>query len=118
MIARIWRGNTRAEHADQYGEFLTRKGFSDYRGTPGNRGALLLRRDGEGTAEFMLISFWEDLDAIRRFAGPQPEKAVYYPEDERYLLGKEPHVHHYEVAPGSLPEMARLLGSEAVVRSA
>ena len=45
-----------------------------------------------------MISFWEDFDAIRRFAGPHPEKAVYYPEDDRFLLGKEPNVAHYEVA--------------------
>ncbi|HYB52503.1 MAG TPA: antibiotic biosynthesis monooxygenase [Thermoanaerobaculia bacterium] len=118
MIARIWRGNTRREHAEEYGRFLERKGFSDYRATPGNRGALLLQRRGEESAEFVLISFWEDFDAVRRFAGQNPEKAVYYPEDEHYLLGKEPNVAHYEVAPASLPEMARWLGAQEVGRSA
>lgn len=98
MITRVWRGHTRSEDADAYGAFLESRGFADYRGTPGNRGALLFRRVGVGTAEFILVSFWEDLDAIRRFAGPDPEKAVYYPEDEHFLLGKEPRVMHYELA--------------------
>ena len=107
MIARVWRGNTRASDAEAYGAFLEAKGFADYRGTPGNLGAILLRRASSSeTAEFVLISYWRDLDAVRRFAGPDAEKAVYYPEDERFLLGKEPHVAHYEWIAGSLPTEA------------
>jgi len=98
MIARIWRGHTRASDADEYMAFLQRSGLADYRATPGNEGVLTLRRVENGTAEFVLISFWRDFDAIRRFAGPDPEKAHYYPEDDRFLLGKEPRVTHYEVA--------------------
>jgi heme-degrading monooxygenase HmoA len=98
MITRVWRGHTRSEDADAYGAFLESRGFADYQETPGNRGALLFRSVGEVTAEFILISFWEDLDAIRRFTGPDTEKAVYYPEDEHFLLGKEPRVTHYELA--------------------
>ncbi len=98
MITRVWRGHTRSEDAAAYGAFLESRGFADYRDTPGNRGALLFRSVGEVTAEFILVSFWEDLEAVRRFAGPEPEKAVYYPEDEHFLLGKEPRVTHYELA--------------------
>jgi len=101
MIARIWRGHTRASDAEAYTEFLERTGLADYRATPGNEGALILRRLENGAAEFVLISFWRDFDAIRRFAGPDPERAFYYPEDDRFLLGKEPHVTHYEVASGA-----------------
>jgi heme-degrading monooxygenase HmoA len=108
MIARIWRGCTRSGDAREYGAFLERKGFADYRGTPGNRGALLLERHAEGTAEFLLISFWDDFDAVRRFAGPDPDKAIYYPEDEHYLLGKEPRVTHYELAAEFAPEAGRV----------
>jgi heme-degrading monooxygenase HmoA len=105
MIARVWRGITRVEEADEYQAFTERKGLSDYRGTAGNLGALLLRRDQETTSEFVLISFWEDFDAVRRFAGPDAEKAVYYPEDEHFLLGREPRVTHYEVPAGYLPRV-------------
>ncbi len=103
MIARVWHGTTRAKDAEEYAAFLEARGFSDYRGTPGNRGALLLRHSSGETEEFVLISFWPDFDSIRRFAGPDAEKAVYYPEDERFLLGKEPRVTHYEVAASALP---------------
>ena len=114
MIVRIWRGNTRLQDAEAYGTFLQAKGFSDYHATPGNEGALLLKRLSDDAAEFVLLSFWKDFDSIRRFAGPDPEKAVYYPEDERFLLGKEPRVTHYEVVAGALP--AEILGSAEVAR--
>lgn len=97
MIARVWRGRTPAEKADAYAAFLERTGLTDYRATPGNRGVLALRRIQGGVAEFELISFWESFEAIRRFAGADEEKAFYYPEDDEFLLEKEPRVAHYEV---------------------
>ena len=98
MIARVWHGHTRAEDADAYGAFLETRGIGDYKSTPGNAGALLLKRVAETTAEFTLISFWESFEAIQRFSGKDVDKAVYYPEDEHFLLGKEPWVIHYDVA--------------------
>lgn len=58
----------------------------------------MLTRKTEGKAEFVLISFWKSLEAIKRFAGPEIEKAVYYPKDKEFLLRLEPFVEHYEVA--------------------
>jgi heme-degrading monooxygenase HmoA len=97
VIARIWRGRTPPAQADTYFAFLQRTGIKDYRATEGNRGVRVLRRlDGE-EAEFMLISLWESLEAVRRFAGDDVERAVYYPEDKDFLLAFEPTVVHYEV---------------------
>ena len=103
MIARVWRGNTPVEKAREYRDVLERTGLEEFRRTPGNRGALVLEREDRGAAEFLVISFWEDFEAIRRFAGPALTRAVYYPEDDRFLLGKEPEVVHYEVAAGAAP---------------
>ncbi len=100
MIGRIWHGITRAEQAKEYLSYIEETGLKEYRATRGNRGAWILRRIDGDAAEFLVVSFWEDFDAIRRFAGPEPEKAVYYPEDDRFLLGREPKVIHYEVAAG------------------
>ena len=97
MIARIWRGVTRAEHADVYMDYLEATGLKDYRATPGFAGLQVLRRIADDRAEFVLITFWESWDAIRAFAGDDPETSVYYHEDDDYLLEKEPHVTHYEV---------------------
>ncbi len=118
MIARIWRGNTRAEKADEYLGYVEETGLKEYRQTPGNLGAVVLRRVERDAAEFLVVSFWEDFEAIRRFAGPQPEKAVYYPEDDIYLLGKEPRVAHYEVAAGWLPEVRGIPPAREIARSA
>ena len=107
MIARIWRGITLVEKADDYLAYLHETGLKDYAHTPGNRGVSVLRRNQGEHCEFMLISLWESMDAVRAFAGENPDRSVYYPEDEQYLLQMEPLVRHYEVAeqidPESLP---------------
>ena len=97
MIARIWRGRTLAAHADQYLDYLQKTGVKEIRATPGNRGVRILRRITGEEAEFQFISFWDSLDAILAFAGPDIERAVYFPEDTAFLLELEPTVAHYEV---------------------
>jgi len=78
-------------------EYLQRTGLKDYASIPGNRGVWVLRRVYEGEAEFTLISLWDSWDAIKAFAGPEYEKAVYYPKDKKFLLELDPNVTHYEV---------------------
>lgn len=97
MIARIWRGVTPEARADAYFDYLMKTGVPALRATAGNRGVYVLRRLAEGRAEFLLISLWESFEAIRRFAGPELDKAVYYPEDKDFLLELEPRVSHFEV---------------------
>ncbi len=98
MIARMWRGVTPAEKAEQYMDYLVKTGLKDYRATPGNQGVQVLQHTSDNKTEFLLISFWESFDAIRAFAGDDIEKAVYYPEDEAFLLELEPTVKHFENA--------------------
>ena len=97
MIARIWRGVTREADKDTYFEYLQKTGLKEYASIPGNRGVWVLRRVDDGKSEFTLISLWDSWDAIKAFAGPDPEKAVFYPEDEMFLLERGPRVTHYEV---------------------
>lgn len=97
MIARTWRGATRAADADRYVEYLHRSGFPGYREVEGNRGVLALRRVRGDRAEFLLVTLWDSPEAVRRFAGDQPERAVFYPEDDRFLIERDEHVDHYEV---------------------
>ena len=100
MIARIWRGWTNADVASVYVTYLQETGMRAYRGSPGNRGAWILhRRDGDRT-EFITLSFWDSVDAVRGFAGDDIEQAVFYPEDERFLLDREERVHHFEIEAG------------------
>jgi len=106
MIARIWRGITLAEKADAYIAYLNETGLRDYGKTPGNRGVTVLRRLQGEHCEIVLISLWESMAAVRAFAGENPERSVYYPEDEEYLLEMEPLVRHYDVADQILPAEA------------
>jgi len=97
MIARIWRGETRADRAEAYTAYLEKTGATECRETPGNRGVRVLRRLVGDRAQFVFISFWDSWDAIRAFAGADVEVAHYYPEDKDFLLYLEPKVEHYEV---------------------
>lgn len=96
-IVRTWRGATRAEDGDAYLGYLLATGLAAYRSTPGNLGALALRRVDGGRAEFLVLSLWDSEAAVRRFAGDDPGRAVFYPEDERFLVDRDDHVDHWHV---------------------
>jgi heme-degrading monooxygenase HmoA len=102
MIARVWHGTVRPGTGDDYAAYLDRTGVRECRATPGNQGVYVLRRDEPDGTEFTFISLWESLEAIRRFAGTDIERARYFPEDRKYLLTLEPTVTHYHVS-ASLP---------------
>jgi heme-degrading monooxygenase HmoA len=97
MTARIWTGTVRRADADVYADYIRATGFAAYGETPGNQGAWMLRRDDGEHTEFITLSMWESVDAIRAFAGEDIEAAVLYPEDERYLVDGASAVSHYEV---------------------
>ena len=97
MIARIWTGAVRTQDGDDYAAYIGETGLAGYRATAGNRGAWLLRRDVADRTEFVAFTLWDSLDAIRAFAGDDPETAVYYPEDDRYLVERDDKVRHYDV---------------------
>jgi heme-degrading monooxygenase HmoA len=104
MIARIWRGAVRAQDAAAYAAYVQRTGIEGYQRTPGNRGAWLLWRVDRDRAQFITMSLWESRAAIASFAGEDIEKAVFYPEDDQFLIERDLVVRHYEVgAPGNPP---------------
>jgi len=96
MIARIWRGWTSRDDAKAYVRYMEETGAPDSLGTPGNRGFSVLHRPDGDREEFLTISLWDSLDAIRAFAGDDVERAVFYPEDDRYLVDRELTVSHFE----------------------
>lgn len=98
-IARTWRGATTAADADAYLAYLNQPGVgaAEYRRTPGNRGAFILRRISGDRAEFLLVSLWTSEEAIRAFAGDRISEARFFAEDDRYLVERDLHVDHYEI---------------------
>ena len=97
MLARVWRGATAAEDAEAYLDYLERTGLAAYRATPGNAGAFALRRVVDGRAEFVLLTLWESEADVRRFAGPDAGRAVFYPDDDRFLVERDECATHYDV---------------------
>jgi hypothetical protein len=97
MIARSWDGVTPIEQAEEYADYVRRTGVTDLAATRGNRGVFLLRRREGAQARFRVLSLWESMEGIRRFAGDDPERARYYPEDARFLESLAPNVEHFEV---------------------
>ena len=97
MIARIWRGAVSREDADAYADYIANTGMAEYRSTPGNQGAWMLRRDDGDRSEIITFSLWDSPDSIRAFAGDDIDQAVFYPEDDRFLIERDRTVRHYEV---------------------
>jgi heme-degrading monooxygenase HmoA len=101
VIARIWRGWVRTPDRAAYVDYIEATGMAEYRRTPGNQGAWMLTRDlDDGRTEIITFSLWTSYEAIRAFAGEDVGQAVFYPEDERYLVDRETTVSHYDVATG------------------
>lgn len=100
MIGRRWHGRVPAAKAEEYLELSRDVGLADYRSTPGNLAAWCLhRRDGD-VVHVEMFTLWEDIEAIRRFAGDDLKKAKYYDFDPDFLLELEPEVVHFEVIEG------------------
>jgi heme-degrading monooxygenase HmoA len=97
MIARSWHGRVPSSKADDYFDYLQKTGLADYTSTHGNRGLFVLRRDEGTVTHFLITTLWDSFEAIKRFAGEDYERARYYPEDDAYLLEREPQVTHHEV---------------------
>ena len=97
MIARIWHGKTSIENFDAYTEFLKKVAVPDYQKTTGFKGLSFLRQIKNGEGHFTLITYWDNLEVIKNFAGQDIQKAKYYPEDNNYLLEFEENVQHFEV---------------------
>jgi heme-degrading monooxygenase HmoA len=102
MIVRTWRGQAKAANADAYQRFVTTKVFAHLPAIPGHRGASLLRRPVETAAgdevEFVAVTLWDSLDAIKAFAGADPIRAVIEPEAQALLSAFDQTVTHYELA--------------------
>jgi heme-degrading monooxygenase HmoA len=94
----MWRGWISTDRASEYVDYISRTGLAEYRQTPGNLGAEMWTRDlGDGRSEVTTLSWWESIDDIHGFAGDDIERAVFYPDDDEYLIDRETAVTHHVV---------------------
>ena len=83
-IARIWRGRTTRGKADEYASYLYEHGIRPLEEK--SLGVQLLREDRAQETEFVTISYWESVEAMSRFAGPDPRRIHHLPRDAEYLV--------------------------------
>jgi heme-degrading monooxygenase HmoA len=98
MIARVWHGYTKPEHADAYEAMLKPELLPGISKVKGYRGSYLLRRNAGIDVEFVTIMLWDSMDAIRAVAGADYETAVIPQERRKYLARYDAKAAHYEVA--------------------
>ena len=96
MVARIWHGRTLTSKADEYQRYLEASGVARILKTQGNHGVEVLRKADGPRTDFIVISYWESIDAVKRFAGADFEKAVIMDRDKEFLIEVEPNVVHYD----------------------
>jgi heme-degrading monooxygenase HmoA len=109
MIFRKWSARIRTAQADEYVRYVEETGATHYAETEGNLGYQILLRDlGDGISEISTISWWTNLDAVRRFAGDDYGVARYYPEDDQYLIDRPELVEHHVVRGSDLARLSDL----------
>jgi uncharacterized protein YciI/heme-degrading monooxygenase HmoA len=97
-ILRMWKARTTGEKIDAYVQHATEKVFPSLWAIEGHRGACVLRRTAGAAIEIVVLTLWESMDAIRKFAGGNPGKAVVGPEARAVLTEFDDSVTHFEVA--------------------
>jgi heme-degrading monooxygenase HmoA len=96
-IMRLWHGEVAIEKADEYEKFMIERAAPDYGSVEGLVKLYFQRKNEEKKAHFLLVTLWDSIESVKKFAGDNPEIAKYYPEDDDFLLEKEEHVSMYEV---------------------
>ena len=97
MIARYWSATTSKEHAPMYFNHLTTAVMPELKALAGFRGCQFLQRNVQDNVEVVVITFWESLNSIMRFAGDDIEAAVVSDKAAQLMLDYDRRVKHYEV---------------------
>ncbi len=96
-IMRLWHGEVTIEKADEYEKFMIERAAPDYSSVEGLLKLYFQRKNEEEIAHFLLVTLWDSIESVKKFAGDNPEIAKYYTEDDNFLLEKEKYVSMYEV---------------------
>lgn len=96
-VLRLWKGRATVAKAGDYVRHASQTVFPEVQSLPGHRGAYLLRRPVGDGVEFTVLTLWDSMDAVRGFAGPDPERAVVEPAARAALSDFDETVNHYEI---------------------
>lgn len=98
MIAREWKAGLPEHQKAGFLKYLDETGIKDASSSAGYMGSQVFTRETDGLVEVTLITYWDSLESIKGFAGPDIDCAMLYPEDYRFGLIPDEDVKHYEVA--------------------
>ncbi len=97
MIARVWKGWTTNEDADQYERLLQEIVYPGLRKLKDYRGGYIFRQNKSNETEFVTVNLFESIESVKQFAGEDYETPVFEPGAKRLLSRVEPIARHYEV---------------------
>src|SRR5215468_10855903 len=97
MILRMWKGQASGEKADEYVQHVKRTVFPKLESIEGFSEAYLLRHPLNGGVEFVVLTLWDSMQGVHRFAGDDADEAVVEPEARSALSGFDDFVTHFEV---------------------
>lgn len=98
MIARVWHGFTKPEHADAYEAMLKPELLPGLSRAKGFRGSYLLRRNAGQEVEFVTLILWNSIDDLKAMAGLDYEKSIIPKDRLQYLSRHDEKAIHFEVA--------------------
>ena len=83
-IARVWRGRTRPEVADEYEAYNFEVGIRPLMEKA--MGVQTFREDHDDQVEFVTVSYWADFEAMAAFTGGDPDAIHHLDRDPDYLI--------------------------------
>ncbi|GFE91133.1 antibiotic biosynthesis monooxygenase family protein [Steroidobacter agaridevorans] len=104
MIIREWRGRAARSRTAQYPTHFRTNVVPELRNVPGFLGATLSKREDGEQVEFVVLTRWQSMEAVRAFAGADPSRAVVEPGAVAALNDYDHTVRHYEIIEDIAPE--------------
>jgi hypothetical protein len=96
VIIRAWRGHAAKSSPEAYPKHFRLKVVPELREVPGFLGAHLCQRNLNENIEFLVLTKWQSMDAIRAFGGDNVGNAVVEPGAVAALVDFDDRVRHYE----------------------
>jgi len=97
LIIRTWRGRAPLSNPVAYVKHFSRNVLPRLQRIEGFLGASLLREDRHDDIEFLVLTRWASVDAIRAFAGEFVNRAVVEPDAAAALVDFDETAQHYTV---------------------
>ena len=102
MVGRFWTATANRDNAKRYVRFFEREVMPQLAKIDGNRGALVMNRSDGGRVEITVLTFWDSMAAVEKFAGADVQVAIIEDEAKSLLERYDDRVKHYDLAINAL----------------